>query len=198
MLHDNPAVLDVQRQLAQAFNLPIVWGTNARLDGRSLSVARDANIPALYAEHGGAASCDPAGVDDYVAGCLNVAAHLGLVDQAPSPSRVRYLVEDDRDHSGHLQVQHPAPTAGIFQPCLALHDPVHAGEPLGHIVDLGGRPPTPIPATESGIILLLRSFPRVEPGDTLAVVLPIDQPGSLRIARDGRRTPQSLTPQRKS
>ncbi len=51
-------VLGMQRRMARAFNLPIIWGTNARLDGRSLSVARDAKIPAIYVEHGGGGTCD--------------------------------------------------------------------------------------------------------------------------------------------
>src|SRR5690606_2125631 len=42
MLHPEESVLQQQRKMAGAFNLPIVWGTTPALDGRSLSVARDA------------------------------------------------------------------------------------------------------------------------------------------------------------
>jgi len=85
MLHPDTGVLETQRRLAHAFNLPVVWGTTSRLDGRSLSVARDARIPALYAEYHGAATCDPAGVGAYVEGCLNVMAVLGMVEREPKP-----------------------------------------------------------------------------------------------------------------
>ena len=44
-LHGDESVLEGQRQMARAFNLPVVWGTDASLEGRSLSVARDANPP---------------------------------------------------------------------------------------------------------------------------------------------------------
>ncbi len=42
MLHSDSGILEQQRKMARAFNLPIVWGTSASLEGRSLSVARDA------------------------------------------------------------------------------------------------------------------------------------------------------------
>ena len=52
--------------LARALNMPIIWGTYPHLDGRTLSVARDAKVPAIYAEWMGGGVCDPAGVDaDY-------------------------------------------------------------------------------------------------------------------------------------
>ena len=53
MLHANAEVLEKQRLMARAFNLPLIWGTDANLEGRSLSVARDANVPAIYAEYEG-------------------------------------------------------------------------------------------------------------------------------------------------
>lgn len=37
--------------MARAFGLPLIWGTDPTLPGRSLSVARDANVPAIYAEY---------------------------------------------------------------------------------------------------------------------------------------------------
>ena len=75
-LHPDPKVLEAQRRMARAFGLPFIWGTDPKLDGRSLSVARDALVPAIYAEYHGGGGCDPAGVDAYVQGCLNVLADL--------------------------------------------------------------------------------------------------------------------------
>ena len=45
MLHRDAAVLDAQRRMARAFNLPVIWGTDWRLEGRSLSAARNAGVP---------------------------------------------------------------------------------------------------------------------------------------------------------
>src|SRR5262249_36312899 len=85
-LHRDPDVLAAQRRMARAFGLPIIWGTDPNLDGRTLSVARDAGVPAIYAEYHGGGSCDPAGIDAYVRGCLSVLADRGMVDPLPASS----------------------------------------------------------------------------------------------------------------
>lgn len=184
-LHTDPQVLAATRRMGMAFNLPIVWGTNARLDGRSLSVARDANIPAIYVEHGGGGTCDPQRVSECVAGCLNVARELGLLASQPgSASRVEYLVEDDRDNSGHLQAQCQASVAGYFHPEVSLGDVVAKGQTIGQIWSPLGESLATIRAYDAGTVLLLRSFPSVQPGDPLVVLLPITQPGSATFARE--------------
>jgi predicted deacylase len=139
-------------------------------------------VPALYAEHGGGGG-DPRAVDDYVEGCLNVAAHLGIIDRARPADCVRYVVEDDRDRAGHLQIQHPAAATGFFRPCVELGQVVRQGEPLGQITDLLGDQPTPVPAGEDGLVLFLRDVPSVLKGDTLGGLLPICEPGEVCYER---------------
>lgn len=177
VLHRDPRILDRQRAMARAFNLPIRWGTNPNLHGRSLSVARDAGIPAIYAEHGGGGGMRSQGIQDYVAGVLNVAALLGLIDGTPEAPRETYIVEDHREQSGHLQIQHPAPRAGFFEPCVALGQVVQQGEPLGQIVDDMGQQSVSVPVAESGVVLFLRAHPIVQTGDCLGGILPILAPG---------------------
>src|SRR5690606_11868045 len=133
--HPNAEVLEYQRTMARAFNLPIIWGTNGRLPGRSLSVAREANVPAIYVENGGGGVCDPDRVTQDVIGCMQVAASLGMLDHERAESVVQYVVEDDRDNSGHLQAQHPADRAGYFQPLVQLGQVVERDQPIGHILD---------------------------------------------------------------
>src|SRR6478735_759498 len=101
VLHPDAAVLEKQRLMARAFNLPVIWGTDHRLEGRSLSVARDAKVHAIYAEYLGGGRCSPAGVDAYFDGCLSVMAALGMLERATIPSRVQIEVEDSRPNSGH-------------------------------------------------------------------------------------------------
>ena len=59
MLHPDAGVLERQREMARAFNMPVVWGTYAGHDGRTLSIARDAGIPAIYSEWMGAGTATP-------------------------------------------------------------------------------------------------------------------------------------------
>ena len=164
-------ILDSQRRMAKAFNLPLVWGTDCRLEGRSLSVARDAGVPAIYAEYMGSGRCDPAGVDAYVDGCVNVMGELGMLDRQPPASRIRYTVEDDRPAAGHMQICNPAPITGLFEPVVELGGRVEAGQPLGVVSDILGENAVSVPSNESGIVICLRTFSRVFKDDALAVVL---------------------------
>ncbi len=170
----NPTLLETQRRMARAFNLPVVWGTDWRLNGRSLSAARDAGVPAIYAEYHGSAVCDPAGISAYVDGCLNVMAELQLLDRPRPPSRVQYVVEDDRPSAGHLQICHPAPFTGFYEPAVVLGQPIAAGDPVGTVCDILGQRTETIVASESGVVLLLNTFSRVKQGESLAVVLPTE------------------------
>ena len=171
MLHSNTNVLEMQRRMARAFNLPVVWGTSAHLDGRSLSVARDASVPAIYCEYLGAATCTPDGVDAYVSGCLNVMSELGMLDRARPADRVRHVVENAESNSGHMQVCNPSLMAGYFETSVRLGDAVRAGDPLGMVHPLDGGQSTIIRANQSGIVLVLRTFPRVRVGESVGVVM---------------------------
>lgn len=182
MLHPRADVLARQRAMARAFNLPVVWGTDPSLEGRSLSVARDANVPAIYAEFLGGGRLSEAGVQAYVAGCLNVLASLGMLDRVPPASDVEFEIEDARPDSGHLQRHHPSPAEGCFEPTVVLGQLVAAGELLGRLVDPLGRGPRDIRAEQSGRVLVLRTFPAVKQGDSLAVILETHRP-SLGNAR---------------
>ena len=171
MMHSDPEVLNEQRLMAQAFNLSIVWGTSSNLDGRSLSVARDANVPAIYCEYLGSATCESAGVAAYVDGCLNVMSELGMIDRKRPPSRIEHVVENLEPSSGHMQVCNPSPATGYFEPNVKLGDFVSRGDALGIVYPIDGGKPTVIESTQSGIVIVLRTFPRVHLGETVGVVM---------------------------
>ena len=170
-IHQNANVLDVQRRMATAFNLPTVWGTAGNLEGRSLSVARDANVPAIYTEYLGSATCHAEGIVAYVDGCLNVMTMFGMLDREPPEDRVERVVEDPRPGSGHMQVCNPAPITGYFEPAVALGDAVQVGDPLGTVFNVTGSDRQTVPAQKSGIVLVLRTFPRVREGESVGVIL---------------------------
>ena len=171
-LVEDSEVLEIQRRMARAFNLPVIWGSSANLDGRSLSVARDAGVPAIYCEYLGSATRSSAGVDAYFEGVLNVMADLGMIHRTQPASRVEEVVEDTRSGSGHMQVCHPAPMDGCFEPAVALGDKVEKGQPLGHVLDFTGEVGLPVNAEESGRLIVQRTFPRVRKGDSVGVILP--------------------------
>lgn len=170
-LVSDPGILETQRKMARAFGLPVVWGTSAELEGRSLSVARDAGVPAIYTEYLGGGGCSSKGVRAYLDGCLNVMAALEMIDSRPIPKAPEIEVEDPRPESGHMQICHPSPAAGYFEPRVALGQTVFKGDTLGHVLDPLGATPTEIPADRPGRLIVLRVCPSVIESDTLAVIL---------------------------
>ena len=175
-LHDDAGVLETQRQMAQAFNLPLIWGTQGKLDGRSLSIARDAMVPAIYTEYHGSAVCDPQGVVDYTDGCLNVMGWLNMIDRERPPSRVEHVVEDERDNAGHMQLQNRSPVEGFFEPAVTLGQRVKAGDPIGRVSDVLGDRVETVRSHQDGIVLTLKTFSRVDEGDSVGVIVEADRP----------------------
>ncbi len=188
VLHRDAGILDQQRAMARAFGLPLVWGTSAELEGRSLSVARDAGVPAIYVEYFGGAlesvgaassewSSVPArevveqvgGGHPMVAGCLNLMRHLGVLEGAEI-EHAPEVIEDHRPQSGHMQICHPAPWDGFFQRAVSVGDWVEAGQPLGSVSTILGDRSAPVPAEQSGRVVTLRWHPRVNAGESVGVV----------------------------
>ncbi len=179
VLHPDKNILEKQRQLAKAFRLPFVWGTSAELKGRSLSVARDAGIPAIYVEYLGAhrehseisAMKSRFLESDHplVSGCLNVLRYLKTIDE-PAEMTNPEIVEDWRSGSGHMQVGCPAPETGFFKTKLRLGDTVAVGDLIGEITPGAGRPAHPVVSEKRGKLIVLREYPRINQGDTVAVV----------------------------
>ena len=172
MLHPNVEVLEKQRRIARAFGLPVIWGTDPSLNGRSLSVARDANVPAIYAEHEGGGRFNPSGVEAYVSGCLNVMREFGLLEGPTiTPTKSPIIVEDDRPGSGHMQLNHPAACDGFFEPAVILGQWVQTNDALGKIFDPLGQQVEVIRAKYAGLVIVLHTFPRVDAGVSVAVIL---------------------------
>lgn len=191
VLHPDGGILATQRRMARAMGLPFIWGTDPNLPGRSLSVARDAGVPAIYCEYLGGGMCSAAGVTAYFRGCLQLLVELGLAEGSlagTSPldaSSVPLVVEDARPSSGYMQINHPAPHDGFFEPAVRLGQQVEAGEPLGTLYGWDTPPATRpirerqtvIPSAYTGVVVVLRTFPRVAAHDCLGVV--VETPGEL-------------------
>src|SRR5262249_42159099 len=101
---------------------------------------------------------------------------LGMIERTPPPPRVEFTVEDERENAGYMQIQNPAPCAGYFEPSVALGERVRIDQPLGTITDVLGTQVTPVDSQQDGIALVLRTFPYVEAGESLGVILEVDRP----------------------
>lgn len=169
-LHANLEVREAARRMAMAFNLPVVWATDPNLEGRSTSIARAANVPAIYVEYWGTATLRPEGVETYVEGCLNVMGVLGMLDRAQPENRVEHVIDDTRPSAGFMQICNPSPITGFFEPAVTPGEIVEKGQALGTVCNVLGDDRRVVAAENSGIVLVLRTFPRVREGETLGVV----------------------------
>jgi len=80
-------------------------------------------------------------------------------------------IEDATEGSGHLQVDHPSPTSGIFVPHADVWDWVDADQPLGEVRHPDGTVLGVVRSARAGRVLFTRTMPRVFSGETVAFVL---------------------------
>jgi predicted deacylase len=184
MLHPSAEVLEKQRSMAIAFNMPVVWGTDYRLQGRTLSVARDSNVPAIYVEYGGGSVYRENITAAYKQGCINVIKSLGMIASAGgrklSP-QTKYKVEDHSKNSGYLQNKMHSPAKGIFIADVKLGTIVKKSQVFGKIVDPADGQIFSVKSDKNGLVFLLRADSFVQKGDSLGGILPISKPGNVTI-----------------
>lgn len=178
MLHPSPEILDTHRKMARAFCLPVIWGTSHQPEGRTLSVARDRGVPAIYLEYGGGSGFRIDVVQAYQKGFMNLLRMLEMAEGEVSSRTGEgcYWVEDPRPGAGHIQAQMPAPASGIFIAEKVPGDTIRESEWLGSVLDPVTGVRTGVPAGEAGIVLSVRVAVRVLKGDALGVILPVDSP----------------------
>jgi predicted deacylase len=80
------------------------------------------------------------------------------------------VIEDHRPQSGHMQICHPAPLDGFFQRAVTVGDWVETGALLGRVSSVLGDRSENVRAGNGGRVVTLRWHPRVNAGDSVAVV----------------------------
>lgn len=183
VLHSDPDILNQQRRMSRAFGLPVQWGTSPALEGRTLSVARDANIPAIYTEYGGGGPSRPEIVDALYHGCMNVLVDLEMIPDQDYPiNPPEYIVEDHRPESGHLQILYPAPASGRITYLVALGAQVHRHQPIARISPSDNSSAVEVVAGDEGLVFLINRQMEVAEVTSMLGILPITQPGKITIS----------------
>lgn len=175
MLHENETVLEKQRQMAKAFGLPLIWGTDPLPEGRTLSIARDHHIPAIYVEFGGPGPIRNEVVSAYIQGCLNILSDLRMLDrESTCDSEAKYFVEDNTAGAGYLQGKMASPLDGIFEASVSVGEHIKNGDRWGIVYDAETLTAQDIFADTDGLVLFVRAIPRVKQGDSLGGILKIN------------------------
>ncbi|GAB3609317.1 succinylglutamate desuccinylase/aspartoacylase family protein [Humibacter ginsengiterrae] len=167
-LHDGSAAGDAGVRMAVAFGTGTLWTHPELGPGRTLTVAAERGIPAIYVEspHGGVLS--EAMLAVYSDGVLRVCASLGMVPDAqasPAPPLTRWL-----HGNGDTDTFNLCRCDGYFVSDVELLQSVEAGQIVGRVLDERGRELARVDAAADGVVTYLRRQARVRPDDALAQV----------------------------
>lgn len=162
-LDDGSPGCELAVALCEAFGAGTVWTHPANGPGRTVTVAQQLGIPAVYVEspRGGVLTAET--LAGYRDGVLRMLARLGMVAEAP-PGRsttVRLHGNGDVDRAA------ATPVEGVFVTERELLDDVSAGEVIGRVFGRDGAQAHVAVAPVDGVITVLRRQAIVTQGDVL-------------------------------
>jgi predicted deacylase len=163
---DGGSVSATSRQLADVFAADFTWRHSGKpAPGRSLSVAFELGIPAIYTEGGGGRSVRFNELTGYTNGVLRVLRELSMVAGAPSPTKSSIRVLGD----GNTDIGITSPASGFMVSRVESGEPCATGQALADIVDIDGKTIDQIRAPQAGYLMMRRREARVEVGDTALI-----------------------------
>ncbi len=154
------------RAAALEFGAPVVWAHPRVSPGRTIAFAAGLGIPWLYTEARGGGGIDAGDVRLFKRGMNNLMRHLGILAGVPEIVPVEHHLYGDGDLDAGLE----ATKRGFWLPGVRLLERVAAGQELGRIVGLNGETVEVVRAPVAGVVVLVREFPVVHPGDRLFLV----------------------------
>ncbi|SIO56640.1 MULTISPECIES: succinylglutamate desuccinylase/aspartoacylase family protein [Paraburkholderia] len=165
------------RRIVEAFAAPHAMVMDLLGEDRTYGAAIERHGKLfLCGEFGGYATLNPSGLAIVEEGVQRVLATLGICpDNSLPPPRydTRWLRVDGKKHYVF------ADTRGIFEPAFKLGDQVKAGDLAGRIFDPHApwAAPVELRFDTAGLVVIVRSFASVEPGDCVALVASDDVSG---------------------
>lgn len=157
---------------AQLFGADFTWRHSGRpAPGRSLSVAYDLNIPAIYTEGGGGRSVRHRELLGYTDGVQRVLQSLSMVETAPPAINVsRHVIGDGNTDAGIT-----APTTGYLVMHVETGERCEQDQVLADIIDQNGALLCRIAAPNDGYLMMRRREARVLAGDTVLIFAAKDE-----------------------
>lgn len=158
------------REAALIFGAPVVWAHPMVPAGRTVSFAKERGIPCLYTEARGAGRIHPDDLKIFIRGVTNLLKHLSILPGAPQTAAVETRLLGD----GNMDAALSAATRGFLIPSIELLQRVEAGQELGKIFSLHGEILETFHSPRAGVVVLIRQWPVVEPGDGLFLVTGVE------------------------
>ena len=154
------------RAAAMIFGTPVLWAHSYIPPGRTISFARDHNIPWLYTEARGAGRIDPDDLRLFKQGIRNLLQHLSILPGLPSQQKIEIHLDGD----GNIDESLLATRRGILIPEVEFLQSVNEGATLGRLVNLHGETLEVVRSPRDGVVALIRQCITVEPGDPMFLV----------------------------
>jgi predicted deacylase len=157
------SVAAMNRRMAEAFHAEVVWSHPDIAPGRTLTLAMEHDIPAIYTECPSSRRVSLPDVRVYQRGVRNVMRAAGLLDGdlEGEPSRFHLF------GSGNTDVAIAVTKSGYFLPEAELLDWVEVDDLLGTVYDLAGNVLEEIRARAAGYVGLRRLLPTVDVGQVV-------------------------------
>ena len=151
------------KKMAEVFNAKVTWAHGDSGEGRTLSFARDRDIPSIYTECPASRNVALEDTVAYLRGVKNVMKLTNMIkgEYEGQPSKI-YLKGD-----GNTDKSIKATTSGFFIPNVQILEYVKKNTVLGKIMDLTGEVIVEIKSPVDGIIGLRRLLPTVNSGDNI-------------------------------
>ncbi|TDD70741.1 hypothetical protein E1262_08825 [Jiangella aurantiaca] len=164
---------DGSRRAAAAFGAPLIWAHSGAPPGRSLSVAAELGIPAIYAECGGGGGIRGDHLEAYTRGVLAVLAEFGLLPatETAQPASASWVYDGGGDLDAGVIAAHD----GFFVSSVDAGDRVAPGTEIGRLHGYDGALLETVTAPSAGMVMFLRRRARTRAGEVLFSLAGLDE-----------------------
>lgn len=154
-------------RFASVFGADFSWKhVGPPASGRSLSVAYELRIPAVYTEASGGRSIRYRELRGFIDGCLRVLHELDMVESAPNRTApIRRVTGDGNTDQGLV-----CPVAGYLVSDVACGQKVRGGEVIAEILGDSGESLTSIRSPGDRVVMMRRRDAHVEVGDSVFIL----------------------------
>ena len=160
---------ETARAAAECFGAPMIWEHPKVSPGRTLTETLKLEIPSLYTEARGGGRAHPDDVDCYTRGLANLLAFLEMAQLPAAGLEADYeplrLCGD-----GDVDVSMKSRSSGLFFSGARVGMRVREGDLLGMIRDLDGTPLEEVRSPQDGVLVMIRTNPRIFAGEVLLVI----------------------------